>query len=56
MFDVGFSTKSNFNREFRRVTGMSPRQWRSGSKSIADPGNIGLDVPVAKKQLGAVKP
>lgn len=56
MFDVGFSTKSNFNREFRRITGMSPRQWRSGSKSIADPGNIGLDVPVAKKQLGAVKP
>nr|WP_244631372.1 AraC family transcriptional regulator [Neorhizobium sp. AL 9.2.2] len=56
MFDVGFSTKSNFNREFRRVTGMSPRQWRSGSKSIADPGNIGLDVPVANKQLGAVKP
>nr|WP_245341720.1 MULTISPECIES: AraC family transcriptional regulator [unclassified Rhizobium] len=56
MFDVGFSTKSNFNREFRRITGMSPRQWRSGSKSIADPGNIGLDVPVANKQLGAVKP
>jgi len=33
MLDVGFSTKSNFNREFRRVTGMSPRQWRGRSKA-----------------------
>jgi AraC-like DNA-binding protein len=29
MLDVGFSTKSNFNREFRRVTGMSPAQYRT---------------------------
>lgn len=28
MFNVGFQTKSNFNREFRRVTGMTPVQWR----------------------------
>jgi AraC-like DNA-binding protein len=28
MFDVGFQTKSNFNREFRRVTNMTPLQWR----------------------------
>ncbi|NLR97607.1 helix-turn-helix transcriptional regulator [Rhizobium sp. P38BS-XIX] len=28
MFEVGFQTKSNFNREFRRVTDMSPLQWR----------------------------
>jgi AraC-like DNA-binding protein len=28
MFDVGFQTKSNFNREFRRVTDMTPIQWR----------------------------
>lgn len=33
MLDVGFSTKSNFNREFRRATGMSPRQWRGRSKA-----------------------
>lgn len=32
MLDVGLSTKSNFNREFRRVTGMAPRQWRARSK------------------------
>lgn len=25
---VGFQTKSNFNREFRRITGKTPTQWR----------------------------
>jgi AraC-like DNA-binding protein len=29
LFEVGFSTKSNFNREFRRVTGTSPSAWRA---------------------------
>lgn len=28
MFEVGFQTKSNFNREFRRITGMTPIEWR----------------------------
>nr|WP_281435053.1 AraC family transcriptional regulator [Rhizobium lemnae] len=28
MLDAGFATKSNFNREFRRVMGMSPSEWR----------------------------
>jgi AraC-like DNA-binding protein len=28
MFDCGFQTKSNFNREFGRVTGMGPRAYR----------------------------
>ncbi|NTF06234.1 helix-turn-helix transcriptional regulator [Agrobacterium rubi] len=28
MFESGFQTKSNFNREFRRITGMSPLAWR----------------------------
>jgi AraC-like DNA-binding protein len=28
MLSSGFQTKSNFNREFRRVTGMSPVEWR----------------------------
>ncbi|TNM66306.1 helix-turn-helix domain-containing protein [Aliirhizobium smilacinae] len=37
MLDVGFSTKSNFNREFRRVTGLSPRQWRARSKDGTAP-------------------
>ncbi len=29
MFDAGFQTKSNFNREFLRLTGMSPKAWRA---------------------------
>ncbi len=28
MLDSGFNTKSNFNREFLRVTGMAPSQWQ----------------------------
>ncbi len=28
MLDSGFQTKSNFNREFRRITGLSPVAWR----------------------------
>lgn len=28
VFAVGFTTKSNFNREFLRVTGRNPSQWR----------------------------
>ena len=36
-FEVGFQTKSNFNREFRRVTGMSPRAWRAERKQCAMP-------------------
>ncbi|WP_036228298.1 helix-turn-helix domain-containing protein [Marinobacterium jannaschii] len=30
---VGFMTKSNFNREFKRVTGTTPSAWRSASDS-----------------------
>lgn len=34
MLDAGFRTKSNFNREFRRLTGLSPTEWRTaGSPS-----------------------
>jgi AraC-like DNA-binding protein len=29
MMDAGFSTKSNFNREFKRVTGLNPSDWRA---------------------------
>ncbi len=28
MFEAGFITKSNFNREFRRIKGCSPSEWR----------------------------
>ena len=29
MLAAGFATKSNFNREFRRVAGSTPSEWRS---------------------------
>ncbi len=32
MFESGFQTKSNFNREFRRVTGLSPADWRARNR------------------------
>lgn len=33
MLDSGFNTKSNFNREFLRETGIPPSQWRQGMQS-----------------------
>ena len=33
MFASGFNTKSNFNREFRRITGKTPSQWRQAHKA-----------------------
>lgn len=33
IFDSGFNTKSNFNREFLRVCGQNPRQWLAGRGS-----------------------
>jgi AraC-like DNA-binding protein len=35
MLDVGFFTKSNFNREFKRVTGMTPTGWRKQIRSAS---------------------
>jgi AraC-like DNA-binding protein len=35
MFAAGFSTKSNFNTEFRRVTGQAPREWLAQTKNNA---------------------
>ncbi|MBS9475813.1 helix-turn-helix domain-containing protein [Ancylobacter radicis] len=39
MLDSGFRTKSNFNREFRRITGASPTDWRAARPApvTADP-------------------
>ena len=31
MLASGFNTKSNFNREFRRVTGRTPSDWRDAA-------------------------
>ncbi|MCB8838286.1 AraC family transcriptional regulator [Aurantimonas sp. VKM B-3413] len=39
MLDSGFATKSNFNREFRRVTGHAPTEWMSArAVSVGDAG------------------
>lgn len=36
MFDAGFLSKSNFNREFLRVTGQNPTAWRRAGDTIGD--------------------
>lgn len=36
MLTSGFNTKSNFNREFLRVTGQSPRDWLQAQPSAPD--------------------
>lgn len=35
MYAVGFQTKSNFNREFRRITDVTPLEWRK--KTVSNP-------------------
>lgn len=35
MFDSGFQTKSNFNREFLRIAGTTPRDWRDSRAGAA---------------------
>jgi AraC-like DNA-binding protein len=46
MFNVGFQTKSNFNREFRRVTGKTPVQWRKEAESVLPSVALRFDDPV----------
>lgn len=55
LFDVGFSTKSNFNREFRRVTGTNPRQWKARDRSTAAVSANGVDLVAAKQQVGNIQ-
>jgi len=38
VYDAGFLTKSNFNREFLRVTGRSPTAWRQAHAPLAAAG------------------
>ncbi|WP_216279322.1 AraC family transcriptional regulator [Rhodobacter sp. 24-YEA-8] len=35
MFNFGFQTKSNFNREFRQVAGSAPNEWRQQRRQAA---------------------
>jgi AraC-like DNA-binding protein len=55
MLEAGFSTKSNFNREFRRVTGQSPSEWRAAGSAQAVPRKNGLDLSGSRQQLGNVQ-
>jgi AraC-like DNA-binding protein len=36
MLDSGFNTKSNFNREFLRITGQAPRDWKVKNASAGN--------------------
>lgn len=36
MLESGFNTKSNFNREFLRETGVSPSQWKRGAPATSN--------------------
>lgn len=38
IFEAGFQTKSNFNREFLRVTGMSPSDYRRSNSQLPNKG------------------
>ena len=37
-YDAGFGNLSNFNRQFLRIRKMSPREYRAGYSTAADPG------------------
>ncbi|WP_455854408.1 helix-turn-helix domain-containing protein [Ensifer canadensis] len=45
-FEAGFLTKSNFNREFLRVTGQSPSSWREEQR-VPEPSRGGIE-PTAR--------
>lgn len=38
MFESGFQTKSNFNREFRRLINLSPASWREQNRPVQKAG------------------
>lgn len=37
MLESGFATKSNFNREFQRIKGCTPSQWRDRAAAHSRP-------------------
>ncbi|TFF20469.1 AraC family transcriptional regulator [Jiella endophytica] len=59
MLASGFVTKSNFNREFRRVTGRAPTAWADGRgpKALADGSRaVALRVRLSAAPAGAAPP
>ncbi|WP_366656925.1 helix-turn-helix transcriptional regulator [Fodinicurvata sp. EGI_FJ10296] len=55
MFDCGFQTKSNFNREFRRTFGQSPTEFRSKAAPETQPG-LPYSKPGASERKSASNP
>ncbi len=48
MLEAGFLTKSNFNREFRRVMGQSPSSWRTAERRKNAPGPLAGDSKIRR--------
>ncbi len=47
MLDSGFGTKSNFNREFLRVTGMTPSSYRRAGRETSPAPDTGAEAPAS---------
>jgi transcriptional regulator GlxA family with amidase domain len=47
-FACGFHTLSQFNRTFRRLTGRSPREWRSADRPMRSPAGQAPAVSLAR--------
>lgn len=45
MFEIGFQTKSNFNREFRRLASCSPSDWRARHRASDEEDVTTRDAP-----------
>lgn len=37
--DVGYASEAAFSRAFKRLTGVSPAQWRAGNRDEVDGGD-----------------
>jgi AraC-like DNA-binding protein len=48
MFECGFQTKSNFNREFARVTGMTPSDYRRSGNADYSAGRVVARKPITR--------
>lgn len=47
MLESGFGTKSNFNREFLRVTGMTPSSYRRAGRETSAAPDTGAEAPAS---------
>ncbi len=47
MLESGFGTKSNFNREFLRITGMTPSSYRRADRETSDALDTGAEAPAS---------